>query len=77
MIRWDQIIVMRTPTGKREYGMYKPHGHKPEVQVIHYEDPLRSSIWRYSLEGNNLLTLTYEKDGVPFQLEYERIHTFP
>jgi len=77
MIRWDQIIVMRTSAGLREYGMYKTHGHKPEVQIIYYEDPLRSSIWVYSLEGTDLLTLNYEKDGEPIQLVYERVHTFP
>ncbi|MEL7220534.1 MAG: hypothetical protein AAGJ93_04395 [Bacteroidota bacterium] len=77
MIRWDQIIVMRKPDGIRAYGMYKPHGHKPEVQVIHYEDPLRSSIWIYNLEGSNLLTLNYEEDGESIQLEYKRVRTFP
>ncbi|MFK7806904.1 MAG: hypothetical protein AB8F74_03790 [Saprospiraceae bacterium] len=74
--RWDHILIDRKSGENKKYGMYKTHGHKPELQIIYYGDPLKQVIWNFSYE-NDTLILERDLDGAKIVLEYERIKHIP
>lgn len=76
-LRWDQIVVKQRLGQMKQYGVYKTHAHKNEVQIIYYEDPLRQEVWRYNFVEDNELRLEGEVNGERIVLEYERIDYFP
>lgn len=75
--RWDQILIDGKADRDRKYGMYKTHGHKPELQIIYYEDPLRQELWHYEFREGHTLFLSGTHQGVEVKLEYERINYLP
>ncbi|MEM9820107.1 MAG: hypothetical protein AAF985_03515 [Bacteroidota bacterium] len=74
-LRWDRIVVSRQESKSKQYGTYKTHGHKEELQIIYYEEPLRQEIWSYQFDGKNHLIL--EEINEKVKLEYERIDYIP
>jgi len=75
--RWDHILVAGQKGSKKNYGMYKTHGHKQKLQIIYYEEPLRREDWQYRINENDLLTLTRKDEEKEVILEYERIDFIP
>lgn len=75
--RWDQILVSKKSNQNRKFGMYKTHGHKPEVQIIYYEDPLRQEVWTYRFKENRDLVLSIEGEGEKHEKVYSRIDYIP
>lgn len=76
-LRWDQIAISRTSSEDRKYGMYKTHGHKNELEIIYYEEPLRQEVWTYRFSASNDLILELKSKENKLQLEYERIDYIP
>lgn len=72
-LRWDHLLINGSQPGEKKYGLYKTHGHKLELEIIYYEEPLRQEIWTYRFKGNDTLLLKNEK----IELEYERIDYIP
>ena len=74
--RWDHIVVKNNKRQK-SYGLYKTHGHKQELEIIHYEDPLRQEIWNYNFSASGNLILNNTKRGQEKTITYERTFTLP
>ncbi|MFK8060629.1 MAG: hypothetical protein AB8B78_11120 [Polaribacter sp.] len=70
-LRWDNTYVdYKEGRGKR-YGIYKIHGHKPELQMVNYGDKPEFKFYKFSIIDDELtLTATKGKE----QLIYSRIH---
>ena len=73
--RWDQILINKAKENIRKVGMYKTHGHKNELQVIYYEDPLRQEIWNFRIHQNILTLISSRNDN--HEMKYERINYIP
>lgn len=72
--RWDNVYVQyNMPTGKR-YGVYKIHGHKPEIQMINYGKDNSFDFWKFQI-SNNTLTMTSTDNRAT--LKFKRSHQFP
>lgn len=76
-LRWDRVIVSRQKDEKRQYGTYRTHGHRNELQVIYYEEPLRREIWNYAFDAEENLILERMEDGEKIMMRYERIDYIP
>lgn len=75
--RWDHILINRKDESGKKYGMYKTHGHKQELQIIYYEDPLRQESWNYKFSKDNSLVLESTSKEFKAVFEYERINYIP
>jgi len=74
-LRWDRIIINREAGKDRKYGMYKTHGHRQQLQIIYYGDPLSEENWDYRLDSDDELML--ENKGQGTVLRYKRIDFVP
>jgi hypothetical protein len=72
--RWDHVYVQyNMPRGKR-YGVYKVHGHKPEIQMINYGKDTSFDFWKIKITKDTL-TMT-STDGTT-EMKYQRAYQFP
>ena len=69
-LRWDHVYVEHNMPKGKNYGVYKVHGHKPEIQLVNYGDESQFSFWNFSVHEEKL-TLT-STDGTS-TMEFERI----
>lgn len=44
-LRWDRKYVIQTD-GKKSYGVYSVHGHKPELELIPYGNNIKREFWK-------------------------------
>ena len=72
-LRWDNVYVQHNMPEGRTFGVYKIHGHKPEIQLVNYGSESQFSFWNFSLEGKKLVLESTDKKS---QMEFERIHQF-
>jgi hypothetical protein len=75
--RWDQILIDQQKVNEKKYAIYKTHGHKQELQIIYYEDPLRQENWNYQFDSNNHLILENNNTKEGKKLEFEKIDYIP
>ena len=73
-ISWDNRYILQSETDKKEYGIYKIHGHKPELQMVNYGDNPEFKFYNFSISNNEL---TLIKSDTKEKLIYSRIHQFP
>lgn len=73
--RWDHTFVYTNTLGDRSFGVYKTHGHKPEVELIYYGEDCRREWWTFSFEASDLNLKNVKIDGA--ELELKRIDQFP
>ena len=73
-ISWDNRYILQNDTDKKEYGIYKIHGHKPELQMVAYGDNTEFNFYNFSISNNEL---TLIKSDTKEKLIYSRIHQFP
>jgi hypothetical protein len=72
-LRWDNTYVQHhMPQGKK-YGVYKIHGHKPEIQLVNYGNESKFSFWTFSFEGSKLILVSTDQKSV---MEFERIEQY-
>lgn len=73
-LRWDNTYVFHNlPEGKK-YGVYKIHGHKPELQMVDYGDNSKFNFYKFSLDNNNLELISTSGNK---KITLTRIHQFP
>ncbi|TDQ27581.1 hypothetical protein [Tenacibaculum caenipelagi] len=72
-LKWDNTYVQQNSSEKKEFGIYKIHGHKPELQMVNYGENPKFKFYNFSLK-DNILTLKL-RDGDD-ELRYIRVHQF-
>ena len=73
--RWDKRFVINTEKG-RGNGVYNEHGHKPEIELIPYNDQFERSFWKIQFEDNHI-TLELLNADTTIARKFKRIHRFP
>ena len=73
-LRWDNTYVEHNEGKRKKYGIYKIHGHKPELQLVNYGDKPEFKFYNFSV-NDTLLTLKSLKGNE--EIIYSRIHQFP
>ena len=71
-MRWDRHYIFRNTTGKNTSGVWQPHAHRAEIQLISDQGDALDERWNIRFENNRMI---WEKDGK--QREFERIFRFP
>ncbi|WP_420572389.1 hypothetical protein [Kordia sp.] len=72
---WDKRFLIQT--GKtRIRGIYNVHGHKPEVQLIPYNEEKSHSFWNIQFEENSITLKLLNSDSLVMRT-FKRIHEFP
>ena len=72
-IAWDNTYIKQSASGKKEYGIYKIHGHKPELQMVNYGKNPKFTFYRFLITKKSLTLENTEGDEV---LVYSRIYQF-
>jgi hypothetical protein len=72
-LRWDNMYVQHNMPKGKQYGIYKIHGHKPEIQLVNYGDSPQFSFWKFSISDKKLTLISTDSTSV---MEFERIHQF-
>lgn len=72
-LSWDNRFIKQFVSGKKEYGIYKIHAHKPELQLVNYGDNPKFTFYKFSFEDDNLILQSSDKEE---ELVLSRIHKF-
>lgn len=72
-LRWDNTYVQHNMPNEKNYGVYKIHGHKPEIQMVNYGNESKFSFWSFSFEGSKLTLVSTDQKSV---MEFERITNY-
>lgn len=72
-LSWDNVFREHNLLEGRRVGVYKIHGHRPELQMVNYGDNPQFSFWNFSLKGD-MLILTSRDDKIV--KTYHRIYKF-
>ena len=73
-IRWDNTFVNQSVIGEKKYGVYKIHGHKPEIQMVNYGESPKFKFYKFKFNHTNLILTSIDKKK---EMVYSRIHQFP
>ena len=73
-LRWDNTFVQQRESESKKFGIYKIHGHKPELQMINYGKNPEFKFYKFRIK-DSILTLTNTNGNE--ELKYSRIHQFP
>lgn len=72
-LRWDNTYVQHNMPQGKKYGVYKIHGHKPEIQLVNYGAESKFSFWSFNFQDSKLTLISTDQKST---LEFERIHEF-
>lgn len=72
-LSWDNVFREHNLLEGRRVGVYKIHGHKPELQMVNYGETSQFSFWNFSLKKDKL-TLTSRDNKIV--KTYHRIYKF-
>lgn len=72
-LRWDNMYVQHNMPKGKSYGIYKIHGHKPEIQMVNYGDSSQFSFWKFAITDEKLTLISTDSTST---MEFERIHQF-
>ena len=72
-LRWDNMYVQYNMPKGKQFGVYKIHGHKPEIQLVNYGNESKFSFWNFIIDGKKLTLTSTDQKSV---MEFERIHQF-
>ncbi len=72
-LRWDNTYVQHYMPKGKSYGVYKIHGHKPEIQLVNYGNESKFSFWSFTISDKKLTLISTDKTAT---MEFERIHQF-
>lgn len=73
-LRWDDTYVIQNGPREKKYGIYKIHGHKPELQIVNYGENPKFNFYKFSISKDNLTLVSTENNE---ELLYVRVHQFP
>lgn len=74
-LRWDKRFVVNSSEG-RISGVYNVHGHKPEIELIPYNDKIKRSFWKAEINDNQISLKLLNSDSLVVKT-FKRIHEFP
>ncbi|TMM31410.1 hypothetical protein FDT66_05450 [Polaribacter aestuariivivens] len=72
-LRWDNTYVLENYPQGKIYGVYKVHGHKPEIQMVNYGDKPQFQFYQFLIEKNKLILKSTDQKT---KLELKRIYQF-
>lgn len=72
--RWDNVYVQHNMPRDKRTGVYKIHGHKPEIQMINYGEGNSFDFWKFEI-SNDTLTMTSTDNTT--EIIFKRSHQFP
>lgn len=74
-LRWDKRFVVNSLQG-RISGVYNVHGHKPEIELIPYNNKIKRSFWKAEINKNQVSLKLLNSDSLVVKT-FKRIHEFP
>lgn len=72
-LSWDNVFREHNLIKGRRVGIYKIHGHRPEIQMVNYGDTPKFSFWRFLLKNDKLVLTSRDNKIVK---TYHRIYKF-
>jgi len=72
-LRWDNTYVQHNMPKGKNYGVYKIHGHRPEIQLVNYGAESKFSFWSFSIQDSKLILISTDQKST---MEFERIHEY-
>ena len=73
--RWDNRFMVGGPNG-RINGVYNVHGHKPEVELIPYNDGIPRNFWKFEVTEDSVTMNLLNSDSLVTRT-FTRIRAFP
>lgn len=73
--RWDKRFVIKSEKRKVN-GVYNVHGHKPELELIPYDNNINRNFWEIEFEENQITLKLLNSDKI-ITRKFKRIHQFP
>lgn len=73
--RWDKRFLINSSKG-RIRGVYNVHGHKPEIELIPYNDKIKRSFWKFQHNEGEISLNLLNSDSVIVK-KFVRIQEFP
>lgn len=72
-LSWDNVYREHNLLSGRKVGVYKIHGHKPELQMVNYGKNPQFNFWNFSLIKNKLILISRDNKTIK---TYRRIYKF-
>ena len=72
-ISWDNRFIKEFESNKKEYGIYKIHGHKPEIQMVNYGNTPQFKYYKFNFDSENLILKSTDNQE---EFKLNRIHQF-
>lgn len=72
-LSWDNVYREHNLVSGRKVGIYKIHGHKPELQMVNYGKDPAFSFWKFSFENDELILRSTDHK---IMKKYRRIYKF-
>ena len=72
--RWDNVYVKYGTKNKREFGVFKIHGHKPEIQMVNYGESNSFNFWKFEISKDTLIMTATDKSR---EIRFKKSHQFP
>lgn len=72
-LRWDNMYVQHNIPSGKQFGIYKIHAHKPEIQLVNYGNESKFSFWNFSIDNEKLILNSTDNKST---MEFERIYKF-
>jgi hypothetical protein len=72
-IAWDNKYFLELESNKKEYGIYKVHGHKSELQMVNYGEHPKFKFYHFSISDKKLTLTNKHNKSI---LIYSRIYQF-
>lgn len=75
-LRWDHVFEEYNQHGSHSSGIYRIHGHRPEMEMVYYGN---DSLFRWHFDiSQDRLTLRSKTRGSGERIrQYERVHVLP
>lgn len=76
-MRWDRVVVKRTATGERTYGIWQMNAHQPELQLLNCDTGNKNEKWRVAFSAATMTWTGMDEDNKDLILTYHKIKVFP
>ena len=72
-LSWDNVFREHNLLSGKRTGVYKIHGHKPELQMVSYGGNSNFTFWNFNIQDSSLTLTSRDKKEVK---KYQRIYKF-
>ncbi len=72
-LRWDNTYELRNYPRGEQYGMFKTHGHRLQIDMVSYSKQPKYQFYKYNLENNKLVLKSTNSNK---EIKLTRIHQF-